>query len=63
MVEPEDPPDVLDEGRWWTVWCVSHKKTLYWRPGIVENTAKAKWPENNLIIAKRPRRVDASKTA
>jgi hypothetical protein len=49
MVEPEDPPDVIDEGRWWTVWGVSHKKTLYGCPGIVENMAKAKWPKNPFI--------------
>ena len=48
MLEPLDPPDLLDQGRWGTMWCVSHKKTLYWRPGIVENTAKAKLPENPL---------------
>jgi hypothetical protein len=31
MVEPEDPPDILDQGEWWTVGCVGvgHKKSLY----------------------------------
>jgi len=32
MVEPEDPPDVIDEGRWWTVLCVSHKKNAVLAP-------------------------------
>jgi hypothetical protein len=42
MVEPEDPPDSLAQGRGWTVWCVSHKKMLCERPGILDNSAKAK---------------------
>jgi hypothetical protein len=69
MVEPEDPPDILDQGQWWTVLCVGvgHKKSLYWRLRIVDNIAQAKEPENpfttNIIIAKRPGIVEASKTA
>src|SRR5262249_16482400 len=27
LLEPQDPPDLLDQGRWGTVWCVRHKKT------------------------------------
>jgi hypothetical protein len=69
MVEPEDLPDILNQGRWWTVWCVGvgHKKSLYWCLRIVDNIAQAKEPENpcttNIIIAKRPGIVDRSKTA
>jgi hypothetical protein len=32
MMETEDPPDILDQGRWRTVWCVSHKKNAVLAP-------------------------------
>src|SRR5215831_3147758 len=68
MLEPEDAPDVLQEFRWRSVEGgvgVSHKKSLYGGLKSVDNTTRAKVPENltitNDIIAKIPVRVDWAK--
>jgi hypothetical protein len=39
----------IDSPRVETVWCVNHKKPLYWRSKIVDNPSPAKWPETPLI--------------